>query len=195
MPIGSLFYLPQIHGVASTPCSTEPNATTTCTAVVDSKGQLSVSDGDTHKSLNQLQFDSGGNLKTAGQGTSNITGTVSVSNFPATQNVNITGGTVNATQSVASKRVFSESNLGPTHTGHDSFNTINTSFILITTVHAPGMIFTFSGPLGTVLVVNPQDAKSFQTQSFTQRIPINAIEYLCNNIVANCQVQVTLIGD
>lgn len=208
--IGSLFYIPMLNGVATTPCNAgvapggqqsgndetkKGLVTTTCTAVVDSKGQLSISDTDTHKSLNQLQFDAGGNLKTAGQGTATISGTVSVSNFPATQDVNITGGTVNATTPVATKRVFRQSNLGPKHTGHDGFNTINTSFIFITGGQAGGMFMTFSGPLGKVLVVGPIESKSFQQQSFTQRIPIDSIEYFCQSLIGDCSADVTVIGD
>jgi hypothetical protein len=194
IPIGSLFYLPMVFGVASTPCRSDPTgANTTCTAVVDSKGQLSVSDGDTHKSLNQLQFDASGNLKTTSQGTSTISGTVSVSNFPATQNVNITGGTVSATQSVATTAFQKVVTIAAKHTGHDGFNPINASFISVS-VGLPGMYLTFSGPLGRVLSVGP--IKNEFSQSFTQRIPINSVEYNCyDNIVVNCVSAVTIIGD
>jgi hypothetical protein len=71
IPIGSLFYLPMINGIATTPCSTATStlgSTTTCNAVVDANGNLHVT------------------------GSSTVTGTVGVNNFPATQNV---GGTVN----------------------------------------------------------------------------------------------------
>lgn len=110
IPIGSLFYLPVLNGVASTPCSTTPGTlgtSTTCTAVVDSKGQLATSDADTHKSLSRLQYDSSGNLKVTSQGSSTVTGhvnvdnlpstqTVHVDNVPATQNVNVVGGSAAA---------------------------------------------------------------------------------------------------
>ena len=90
IPIGSLFYISVLNGNPTTPCGSTTSAlgtTTTCNAVVDSSGQVAVSDSETHKALGQLQYDSSGNLKVAAQGTQAINGTVSVSNFPATQQV------------------------------------------------------------------------------------------------------------
>jgi hypothetical protein len=88
--IGSIFYQPVVNGAATTPCSTtqNPNPTTTCNAVVDSQGQLAVSDAATHGVLNHLTFDNGA-LQVTNSGTSTITGDVNVVNQP----------TVNAQQS------------------------------------------------------------------------------------------------
>ena len=89
-PIGSLFYISQVNGVATTPCnsSTSPSGTTTtCNAVVDSRGQLSTSDADTHTALARNQYDGAGNLKVTSQGTSTVSGSVSVNNLPAVQAV------------------------------------------------------------------------------------------------------------
>jgi hypothetical protein len=88
--IGSIFYLPLVNGIVSTPCNnvtTPVGTTTTCNAVVDQRGQVAVSDADTHSSLSKLQYDAGGNLKVTSQGTSTVSGSVSVSNFPTTQSV------------------------------------------------------------------------------------------------------------
>jgi hypothetical protein len=64
--IGSLVFVPVVNGQSTPPCTTTgtvPAQTTTCTAVVDSQGQLAVSDANTQQSLAQLRFDSSGNLK------------------------------------------------------------------------------------------------------------------------------------
>ena len=74
IPVGSLFYLPMINGIASTPCSTATStlgATTTCNAIVDSNGNLHVT------------------------GNSNVSGTVGVNNFPGDQQVHGTVGVDN----------------------------------------------------------------------------------------------------
>jgi hypothetical protein len=89
-PIGSLFFISEINGVATTPCSTgvtTGGTATTCNAVVDTKGQLSTSDADTHTALARNQYDSAGNLKVTG--TTSVSGEVKVNNFPATQNVHV----------------------------------------------------------------------------------------------------------
>jgi hypothetical protein len=121
-PLGSLFYSPMVGGVATHPCnSTTPHhggTTTTCYAVVDSQGQLAVSDAATHAALNKLNFDSTGNLKVSGSGTSTVSGTVNVGNFPATQPVS---GTVNvgnfpSTQAVVSKDATSFTTYFQTYT-------------------------------------------------------------------------------
>jgi hypothetical protein len=121
-PLGSLFYSPMVGGVATHPCnSTTPHhggTTTTCYAVVDSQGQLAVSDAATHAALNKLNFDSSGNLKVTGTSTATISGTVNVGNFPATQPVS---GTVNignfpSTQQVVSKDATSFTTYFQTYT-------------------------------------------------------------------------------
>ena len=64
IPVGSLFYIPLLNGVSTTPCNdTTVNGLTTrtCNAVVDSDGNLHVSS----------------------TGTSTINGSVSVNNFPS----------------------------------------------------------------------------------------------------------------
>ena len=68
--IGSLFYISQTSGNPTTPCNTVGGSspTTTCFAIVDSSGNLHVT------------------------GTSTVSGTVAVSNFPADQQVH---GSVN----------------------------------------------------------------------------------------------------
>lgn len=74
LPIGTLFYLTMINGAATTPCSSTAGtlgATTTCNAVVDSNGDLHVS------------------------GTSTVSGTVGVNNFPGDQQVHGTVGVNN----------------------------------------------------------------------------------------------------
>jgi hypothetical protein len=89
-PIGSLFYIAQLNGVATTPCdstTTEAGNATTCHAVVDAKGQVATSDADTHAALAKNQYDAGGNLKVTSQGSSTISGSVSVNNLPAVQQV------------------------------------------------------------------------------------------------------------
>jgi len=66
IPIGTLFYLTVLNGTPTTPCSSSPGTlgpTTTCTAVVDSNGNLHVA------------------------GTSTVSGTVGVNNFPGDQQV------------------------------------------------------------------------------------------------------------
>jgi hypothetical protein len=109
-----------LNGVATTPCSTftgaDGKATTTCVAVINSKGELSVSDTDTHTSLNRLQIAPDGSLKVSSQGTSAITGSVSVSgghiivdNLPATQPVS---GTVNVGNLPATQQVSGTVNVG-----------------------------------------------------------------------------------
>ena len=74
IPIGTLFYLTMLNGSPTTPCSSSPGTlgpTTTCTAVVDSNGNLHVA------------------------GTSTVSGTVGVNNFPGDQQVHGTVGVSN----------------------------------------------------------------------------------------------------
>lgn len=112
IPVGSLFYLPMINGTASTPCSTATStlgATTTCNAVVDSKGQVAISDADTHQALGRLQYDNSGNLRVTSQGTSTVSGHVNVDNLPATQTVN---GTVSVGNLPAQQEVTGTVSVG-----------------------------------------------------------------------------------
>jgi hypothetical protein len=112
IPIGSLFYISMLNGAATTPCSsstTTAGTTTTCNAVVDQNGQLTTSDSDTHKALNRLQYDSSGNLKVTSQGSSTVSGTVNVGNFPDTQQVS---GHVNVDNLPATQQVNGTVNVG-----------------------------------------------------------------------------------
>jgi hypothetical protein len=124
--------------------------------------------------------------------TQTVSGTVSVDNFPATQNVNVTGGTVIATPSIATRQVFQQIRIDAGTTGFTSFTAINASFISISTGN--GMSFlTFRGPLGQVMHVSA--IEEHEEFFFTQRIPITSISSQCVHFVDPCDADVVIIGD
>jgi hypothetical protein len=87
--IGSIFFISVLSGVATTPCSSytgvDGRTTTTCVAVINSKGELTTKDADVRTALDRLTFGADGSLKVSAQGTSTISGAVGVNNFPADQ--------------------------------------------------------------------------------------------------------------
>lgn len=125
-----------------------------------------------------------------------ISGSVSVSNFPAfpaTQNVNVTGGTVTTTPSVATTGISRHISLDAGGSGITSFTAINASYVDIRTVFGD-IDVTISGPLGVVWRLEMGDDENHPL-FFTQRIPVSTITSSCNNAVLNCAATVYIFGD
>jgi hypothetical protein len=119
--------------------------------------------------------------------TQQISGTVSVSNFPTTQNVNVTAGTVLTKPSVATRAIRPSLLMEAGESASESFTAINASFIAIHTSDDM-QVFVF-GSIGDILLPNNRE------MSFTQRVPVNGIRANCFNILLDCAVFLTIIGD
>jgi hypothetical protein len=178
--------------VTSTPCNsqTENGKTTTrCTAVVDSRGQLAVSDADTHASLGRFRFDSSGNLQTSGS--------LNVANFPANQQVNFGGAaqpvTVQnfPTPPAANKGAdFSASSQGPKTTYY--FNAgLNVSFLHMESRDDTTTYFELgSGAVFSVLKLNGETREI----SFPQPVNVRTIRVACNTLFTKCTYFGTVLG-
>ena len=123
--------------------------------------------------------------------TQTVSGTVSVDNFPATQNVNITGGTVNTRPSTATREVFQQPRLDAGKSGTNSFGVINASYIHVFSDN--GMFLILRGPLGVVMELNIDG--DHREIALAQRIPISSIDYSCPNILDPCDADLVIIGD
>lgn len=139
-------------------------------------------------------IDSDGSLQvkvTSVATTQQVSGTVSVDNFPATQTVNVTG-TVTTQPSVATRSLNKGIFLDPGKSGIETFDPINASFVQIIS-HGNSIILVMTGALGTVLGYGGGD--DHEEYFFTQRVPINSITARCENLTIPCLIDVTIIGD
>lgn len=204
VPIGTLFFVSLLNGSPTTPCSTTGTTgfqTTTCTAMVDASGQLAVSDDATHQSLNRLAFDSSGNLKVAGQGTSTVTGTVhvdnlpstqpvsgtvSVSNFPATQDVNVVGGSVGGGLAPASFGYHFTFNVDA-HTSQT--DTVQITATLIEIRGSCSELWVNGSGFNFFFKLTPRD----EPYIFTQPLPLASV-VAQNYSDASCSLEVALVG-
>ena len=117
IPIGSLFYLPTINGSPTMPCNSVQGLngpTTTCNAVVDSDGNLHVSTTGTSTvsgtvSVNNFPTDQQVHGTVSVPTDVQIHGSVNVGNFPGTQNVS---GTVNVGNFPGTQSVSGTVNVG-----------------------------------------------------------------------------------
>jgi hypothetical protein len=158
-------------------------------------GIVRISDGANETRL--AAVDAAGNLQVKVNNlaaTQTVSGTVSVDNFPATQNVNVTNGAVKTTPSLATRsidRFFGPLDAGDS--GHSSFTPLNASFINVTSISGDIHVI-ISGSLGRVFYAFLGD-NEVHTMALTQQIPVNDIEVHCTNVVLPCAVQVLIFGD
>jgi hypothetical protein len=121
--------------------------------------------------------------------TQQVSGTVSVSNFPATQNVNITGGTVSTRPSVATRTVRRAITVSAGESETVTFTAINASFIQ---VKGEGIV-RISGSIGEVVLFDEDDEHI--EIAYTQRVPVDDIFVACNHTLLDCFVVVNIVGD
>lgn len=115
--LGSLFYTTILNGQPTQPCVTQTTgqgSTTVCTAIVDSNGNLHVANQGTSTVSGTVGVNNFPAVQQVG-GTVNVGnlpavqqvgGTVNVGNLPATQNVNVTGGTLSTSVQGATSECF-----------------------------------------------------------------------------------------
>jgi hypothetical protein len=139
------------------------------------------------------KVDPAGNLqvKVTSAAATEVSGTVSVSNFPATQNVNVTAGTVLTRPAVATRRIETSLLMDASESDFENFTTaINASFIMIST--DDDMSVFINGSIGEVLLL---EGSGHREMSFTERVPVDHIRGVCHNAVFQCFVDVSIIGD
>ena len=136
--------------------------------------------------------DSSGNLqvKVTSAASQAVTGTVSVSNFPATQPVS---GTVKTTPSVATAHVRKDLAPEAEESENTTFTSINASFIQVSAIGGDIEV-TISGSLGEVFYDIMGDDE-VRLMPLTQQIPVNAISTHCTNFVLRCRVVINIFGD
>jgi hypothetical protein len=124
--------------------------------------------------------------------TQQISGTVSVDNFPATQKVNVTGGTVLTKSSVATRSgaVNEVNQTSNTNRQFEFDPPINVAFIVINT--SDNLALNVFGPFGVFFLTIHSEDKQIV---LAQRIPINRISVFCANISLPCTYHMSLVGD
>jgi len=143
------------------------------------------------------KVDAAGNVQVAvanQPSTQQVSGAVSVNNFPSTQNVSVTGGAVRTTPTVATRQV--ERFFGPLDAGEggsSSFTTLNASYINVTSISGDVEV-DVRGPLGRVFRAFLGDNEVHMI-SLTQQIPVNIIEAHCTNVILPCAAVVYIVGD
>jgi hypothetical protein len=134
----------------------------------------------------------------------NVTNPVSVSNLPATQDVNVTGGQVTAHPAVAMTGFSQNFNLEP-----ETFLT----FTLPTVINASSLNVTKQGAEATIMffspiqlsgndafprvfnIHDPDGSVPFVNHAFTQLVPISAIDFQCRNESEDCQIHICIVGN
>ena len=154
-------------------------------------GTIRISDGANDTRL--ATVDAAGSLQvkvTNPATTQTVSGHVDVDNFPSTQDVNVTGGTVNTRPAIATRtlRKFIVVEAGESDT--TTFTTLNASFIQ---VRGDATFVRVIGPLGEAVQFDDGDRHIEAT--YPQRVPINTIFTVCSNVVLDCRALVNIVGD
>jgi hypothetical protein len=129
--------------------------------------------------------------------TQQISGAVSVSNLPTTQDVNVIGGSLAVSSSLANKsQFFTLSALPGTGTGK-SFPTINASLIIVDPRRSD-VSFTFMNftlPSGITTSFGFRSPPGPLVIPLNQRIPVTRVQIDCFNVIGDCEPTIAIVGD
>jgi hypothetical protein len=169
---------------------------------VTQQGQVTLTNSDfpdagTHSRLDAIQattdkltFDASGRLQTA------VTGTVNVGNFPTTQNVNVTGGSLAISSSLATESQFFVLSTQPGFTKAKSFPTINASLIIVDPRRSDVSFAFFNNtPSGINPTYGFRSPPGPLVIPLNQRIPVNSVQITCFNVVGDCEPTIAIVGD
>jgi hypothetical protein len=121
---------------------------------------------------------------------------VSVSNFPATQNVNVTGGSLDVSSSLATQSRFFVLSTQPGFTKAQSFPTINASLIIVDPRRSDvSFLFFNNTPSGINPTFGFRSPPGPLVIPLNQRIPMTSAQITCFNVVGDCEPTIAIVGD
>jgi hypothetical protein len=159
--------------------------------------------------VREQNLDSSGAVRVHEQGTANVNltnsslnvgGTVSVSNFPATQNVFVTGGTLDSASltPVAQAHVFDMQLEPGQSSGQITFNTTFNAVAVSAGSLREGGVTLYSPLNGGIPIfgfeLGQDGSGGTQVESFAHPVPINGVSFTCSsNASDTCFVGVTIM--
>lgn len=153
-----------------------------------------LADGTNPDQLAKVDANGSVQVSVANQPTSQqISGAVSVTNFPSTQNVNVTGGTLRTTPSLVTRSVSRSRVLDAGENDSYSFTSINASFINVSSSNGDVLVQIW-GSVGQVFSATLGDDE-VHTISLTQQIPLDSLRLFCFNSILSCSVSVVIFGN
>lgn len=194
-----------------------PSGLSTREQNLDTNGLIRVHEqGTPTVSVGNFPVDANGNLKVAGSsnvsgtvnvgnfpatqpvsGTVNVgnlpvtqpvSGTVTVGNFPATQNVNVVGGTIAASGGAVTRGTADGLNVEAKQS--NSFSNLILPINATTIVTGGCSFYDFFGPSGIDFHLQPN-----QVYSFSFAIPITLVQVHNNDLLFTCDASVSILGN